>query len=141
MRTALRLALAAPAVCSFLVNDARAETVVNWRDPANWPAQVTAIQFGNQRLSANSSIRFGSWTVRFENNSSTIMRYAATPEMANVFAYGLVCSNSVVGTNGCGIYFGTGGSMHGKCRVAKNGLDSEYWSVDIPCPSSIDVTR
>jgi hypothetical protein len=140
MRTTLRLALTAAlfAQSSAVV---RAETVVNWRDPANWPAQITAIQFGNQRLSANNPVRFGSWTIRFENNSSTIMQYAARPEMANVFAYGLVCSNSVVGTKLCGISFGTGGSINGKCGVANNSPDGEYWSFDVPCPSSMDVAR
>jgi hypothetical protein len=131
-----------------LINDARAqtvvnraETVVNWRAPVNWPAHVTAIQFGNQRLSGNNPVRFGSWTVRFENNSSTIMQYAARPEMANVFGYGFVCSNSVVGAKQCGMSFGTAGSLDGKCGAANNSPDGEYWSFEIPCPSRMDVAR
>jgi hypothetical protein len=142
MPAALRLALVAALFALSPTATLRAETVMNWRAPANWPAYVTAIQFGNQRLSGNNPVRFGSWTVRFENNSSTIVQYAARPEMANVFAWGFICSNSVVGAKQCGMAFGTAGSLDGKCSVNSNeGEGGDFWSFEVPCPSSMDMAR
>src|ERR1700682_1111198 len=59
MRTALRLALAVGLIFALLPLGVRAEQVNNWREGANYPAQITAIPIGDNKLTPNNSVRVG----------------------------------------------------------------------------------
>ena len=141
MRIAFRLVLTATWL-ALLTPAAHAEMVQNWKDSANYPARVNAISFGSQRLSASNPVRFGSWTIRLNNNSPITMYYAAREGLVNIYTSEVACTNSVVGTIPCHIGFSATGSLDGKCTAVKNIREGEQWlSFDIPCPSGIDMTR
>jgi hypothetical protein len=129
-------------VCSFLINDARAETVVNWRDPANYPARVNSIQFSSGKLAAGSPVRIGSWTIRF-GNRSPVAKYQTSPDCNAVQVEEFICSNSVIGEKQCQMWFAvrgcTGNTGATACGVTP--LMAEDYQImqrfEVPCPANL----
>ncbi len=105
MRATLRLALAAGVLITLVPLGVGAEQVNNWREGANYPAQITAIPIGGNKLTPNNSVRIGAWTVSLthrpvvakyntERGCNFISSYTGEPD-------GLVCSNPIAGRHPC----------------------------------------
>ena len=134
-----------------LATSAPAEIVQNWQDAANYPARVVAVYWDDRRLDANSTVRFGAWTVRF-SAPAHIATYVDTPGTpARLIALGSVvaneslrCSNAVVGEQNCYLQFWLTGNH--ACLVgtftgsgARNVANLETF--DIACPTALDLAQ
>ena len=146
--SSLRLALAAVSVA--LSAPACAESIQNWRDGVNYPAHVKSIPFGSGTLSAGSSVRFGAWTISFENGPP-VAEYqdSAAMKCTVVRIAELKCSNSVAGAKLCQMWFtvrgcessgavGTAACRVNALMVEDRGTMPEFI---VPCPASIDLAR
>jgi len=149
MRTALRLALAAGLIFMLLPLGVGAEQVNNWREGANYPAQITAIPIGDHKLTPNNSVRVGAWTVSFPRRP-VIARYITEGGCTSISTYngetdmGLVCSNPVVGSVRCAFV----ASLNNSCVYTDNTRGPQCYffvyandapRLKIACPSSLGL--
>ncbi|MDE2165312.1 MAG: hypothetical protein KGJ66_03105 [Alphaproteobacteria bacterium] len=136
-----------------LVTVARADVVQDWRNAANYPARVTAVIWGNTRLDANHSVRFGSWTVRFAA-PTYVAAYIILPQpdtpvrlikIGNEIAdQSPRCSNAVAGERSCFFQFLLS-PLQG-CEIdtymgSGVGHTSNSSGFAIPCPTALDLQQ
>jgi hypothetical protein len=129
MRTALRLALAVGLIFALLPLGVRAEQVNNWREGANYPAQITAIPIGDNKLTPNNSVRVGAWTVSFTRRP-VIARYITEGGCTGSVRCAFVASFS----NSC-VY--TDNTRGPQCYFAVYANDAPR--LKIACPSSLGL--
>lgn len=126
---------------------ARAEMVQNWQDAANYPARVAALYWGSTRLDANSSVRFGAWTVRFAPQGQYIATWLDLPDVSprtmevivgNELdaSKALVCTNAVSGQEKCQLNFILHPGQRPYCEILKREN-----SFVIPCPTALDLQQ
>jgi hypothetical protein len=112
----------------------------DWHDPINYPAQVTAFNFGSGVLNSNHSVRFGSWTISFGAHGSPTMRETnggnGRSWTASFPPPALVCANSVLGRTGCTIVLSALNPDF--CMIGfVPPLDANVQTLKIPCPTSL----
>jgi hypothetical protein len=106
MQSTLRFSLVAGLLFTIFPSGVGAEQVNNWTEASNYPAKITAIPVGGNKLTPKNSVRIGAWTVSFtgqpviaqhsvQNGCAAISTYNGQADM------GLVCSNAVVGSVRC----------------------------------------
>jgi hypothetical protein len=152
MRTILRFAIAVGLLFTLLPLGAGAGEVNNWREEANYPAQITAIPIGSNKLTRNNAVRIGAWTVSFTGRP-VIASYTTNTEAYGpctmISTYnseadmGLVCSNPVVGSVPCAF----SAALNAECTFVDNTRGPRCYFLirgnstilNIPCPSSLSL--
>ncbi len=143
----------------------RAESVSDWRNPIHYPTLVAAIQWNEQRLDANTSVRFGSWTVWFgaPTHVASYVQFGAA-DAGFIYIMGervvgksvtghgdrlrgksLRCINAAAGESTCSLDFDL--RVGGACQMniwyvsGSTHYPDKDQHLRIPCPQALEFVR
>lgn len=149
MRTVLRLALATALLFTFFLLGADAEQVNNWSEGSNYPARITAIPIGSNKLTPNNPVRVGAWTVSFTRRPAIAKFDGTSGACASISTYngepdeGLVCTNPIVGSVPCAFVAWLSDSCVGPPGRGRLCFFFVYANdaprLLVPCPSSLGL--